>query len=95
MIQIDDSEVIDIQICNKGQLKSIYFQRTKQISVHGSNDEKYDIDTSLAEHPQNVDEIPQWVAHWNKDMTELVTERVCRSGIYPSQKQMQPVDKER
>ncbi len=52
------------------------------------------IDTSQNVELRNVDEIPQWVAHWNKNMTEFVSERVARSGIYPSQQQMKAEDKQ-
>eukprot|EP00794_Sanderia_malayensis_P019233 gene19233-21161_t len=87
ILQIYDSEDIEVQVCNKDQLKSIYFQRTKRVKVLlVPNGDAFDVNLSLASDQQSGDEIMQLVAHWNKEKTELVTASVARSGVYPIQK---------
>lgn len=95
ILHIDDCKNISIEINSESQLKSVYFQRTKEIKVHllkDENEKEFVVETDVEVQLHDVDEIAQWVAHWNGSMSAFVTERVCRNGIYLSQVQMQPND---
>ena len=80
---------MSIEITKHLQLKSIYFQRTSgiNISLAGMEGREIVIDTSLEAEKSNVDEIIQWMSHWNENSSDMLTERVKRTGIYPQQEQ--------
>ena len=77
---------------NKSLVSSIYFQRASDIrvAVCGLESCELAIDTSLQSELCSVDDIPQWVAHWNDDQSAFVTEKVKRAGIYPASEQREP-----
>ena len=85
IFQIDDSDDIRIKVSEKTCVKSIYFQRSNGIQVIncGLGEGEFLIDSSVQSEPAGIDDIPQWVAHWNDSHTAFVTEKLKRAGIYP------------
>lgn len=80
---IEDADNVKIEVPDKLHIRNIFFQQSSnlEIMLSGSEDGHFVINEPALGNEENDQK--QFVAFWNESKSDLVTENLKRSGIYP------------